>query len=515
MDLEIVSGSPAQYRTPCVIAAVYAKRRLSDAAAQLDKAGDGYISRILKRGDLEGRVGQTLLLQQVPGTAAERVLLVGCGTEGELGDHKFREVLVKVALALNETGIAEAVSCLTGVAVGRRTTYWKLRQSIEVTDGALYRFDRLKTKKDGPASVLQALRFHVPARGEGEELQGALREGQAIASGARLARDLANLPGNHCTPTHLAEQAKELERRFASIKVKVLDAAQIKRLGMGAFGAVAQGTREPALLISAEYRGPAITGARSRRERGRSPPPAAPVALVGKGITFDSGGISIKPAAAMDEMKYDMAGAASVLGALHAAAELKLPLNVVGIIPATENMPGGGAIKPGDIVTSLSGQTIEILNTDAEGRLVLCDALSYAERFKPAVVIDIATLTGACVVALGQHASGLLSNHEPLAAALLAAAEESGDRAWQLPLWEEYQKQLDSPFADMANVGGREAGTITAACFLARFTKNYHWAHLDIAGTAWRTTNKKGATGRPVPLLVQYLIDRARAAQGA
>ncbi len=517
MDLEIVSGSPDKYRSPCVVAGVYVKRRLSPPAALLDRASDGYISRIIKRGDLEGRVGQTLLLQQPPGIAAERVLLVGCGAEGELNDQKYREVLGKVALSLSEIGIAEAVSCLAEVVVGGRGVRWRLKQAVEVTDAALYRFDRLKSKKDTPAPALRSLHLHVSEGDAGDGLSGALCEGQAIANGVHWARDLANLPGNICTPTYLADQARALEARFASVKVKVLDAAHIKRLGMGAFAAVSQGTREPALLIVVEYRG---TGGavRGRREGGASASAAGPVVLVGKGITFDSGGISIKPAAAMDEMKYDMAGAASVLGALQAAAELRLPVHVVGLIPATENMPGGGAIKPGDIVTSLSGQTIEILNTDAEGRLILCDALSYAERYKPAVVIDIATLTGACVVALGQHASGLLSNHEPLATALLAAAAESADRAWQLPLWEEYQKQLESPFADMANVGGREAGTITAGCFLARFTKAYHWAHLDIAGTAWRTTNKKGATGRPVPLLVQYLIDRAQGvdrAQGA
>ena len=334
----------------------------------------------------------------------------------------------------------------------------------------------------------------IPAKQAVASGNKAIREGQAIAQGVNLAKDLANLPSNHCTPAYLAEQAKGLQKTYTSIKVKVLDEAQMKKLGMGALLAVARGSREPPKLIILEYKG--------------AEPDKRPIALVGKGVTFDSGGISIKLAASMDEMKFDMSGAASVLGTLAALAELALPLNVVGIIPSTENMPGGNAVKPGDIVKSLSGQTIEILNTDAEGRLILGDALTYAERYKPAVVIDIATLTGACVVALGQHASGLFSNHEPLGEALLAAGKKSGDRAWRLPLWEEYQKQLDSSFADMANIGGREAGAITGACFISRFTKRFKWAHLDIAGTAYRTGNKKGATGRPVPLMVQYLLDQ-------
>ena len=322
----------------------------------------------------------------------------------------------------------------------------------------------------------------------------AVAEGQAIANGVKLTKDLANLPGNICTPTFLAKQAKELQKVHKSIKIKVLDEAEMEQLGMGALLAVSRGSHEPAKLITLEYRGTSKD--------------TKPVVLVGKGVTFDSGGISIKPAAQMDEMKFDMCGAASVLGTLATTAELNLPINVVGVIPATENMPNGNATKPGDIVTSLSGQTIEILNTDAEGRLILCDALTYCERFNPDVVIDIATLTGACVIALGKYATGLLSNHSPLANDLLNAGRTSNDRAWQLPLWEDYHQQLDSPFADMANVGGREAGTITAASFLSRFTKQFHWSHLDIAGTAWTGGKEKGATGRPVPLLAQYLLDR-------
>jgi leucyl aminopeptidase len=316
----------------------------------------------------------------------------------------------------------------------------------------------------------------------------------AIAGGVKLARDLGNLPGNICTPTYLSEKARDLARHHENMRVEVLEEADMERLGMGALLSVARGSAQPAKLIILEYR--------------NAPEEQKPIALVGKGVTFDTGGISLKPGAEMDEMKFDMCGAASVLGTLQACAELQLPLNVVGVIPAVENVPGGKATKPGDIVTSLSGQTIEILNTDAEGRLILCDALTYSERYEPVAVIDIATLTGACIIALGRHPHGLLSNHHPLANDLLNAGRTAADRAWELPLWDEYQEQLDSNFADMANIGGKDGGAITAACFLSRFTKKFHLPHLDIAGTAWKTGKEKGGTGRPVPLLTQYLLDR-------
>jgi leucyl aminopeptidase len=390
----------------------------------------------------------------------------------------------------------EAVSYLTELNIKGHDIYWKVRQSVEVSRNALYRFDELKSKKNSTRRPLRKIILSVPTRRGLPIGDKAVAEGQAIANGVKLTKDLANLPGNICTPTFLAKQAKELQKVHKSIKIKVLDEAEMEQLGMGALLAVSRGSHEPAKLITLEYRGTSKD--------------TKPVVLVGKGVTFDSGGISIKPAAQMDEMKFDMCGAASVLGTLATTAELNLPINVVGVIPATENMPNGNATKPGDIVTSLSGQTIEILNTDAEGRLILCDALTYCERFNPDVVIDIATLTGACVIALGKYATGLLSNHSPLANDLLNAGRTSNDRAWQLPLWEDYHQQLDSPFADMANVGGREAGTITAASFLSRFTKQFHWSHLDIAGTAWTGGKEKGATGRPVPLLAQYLLDRCK-----
>jgi leucyl aminopeptidase len=500
MDFMVKSGNPEKQRTACVVLGVYEPRRLSPAAEQLDEVTGGYITNLIRRGDLEGRLGQTLLLHNVPNTLCDRVLLVGCGRERELGDGQYLKVVTRAAHTLNDIGAMEAVCYLSELNVKGRDTAWKVRYTVEAVTDALYRFDRLKSKKDTARRPLRKLVLSVPRRRELAAGEEAIRIGKAVASGVTLTRDLGNLPSNVCTPTYLAEQAQELAKRFRTIKTEVLDKTAMEQLGMGALLAVARGSREPPKLIITHYRG----GKKDEK----------PVVLVGKGVTFDSGGISIKPAAAMDEMKYDMCGAASVLGTLTTAAELGLPINVTGVIPATENLPGGSATKPGDIVTSLSGQTVEILNTDAEGRLILCDALTYSERFNPAVVIDIATLTGACVIALGKHASGLLSNHSPLAHDLLNAAKGSGDRAWELPLWDDYQDQLKSNFADMANVGGREAGTITAACFLARFTKKFHWAHLDIAGTAWLGGDRKGATGRPVPLLTQYLMDRVAERQG-
>ena len=336
----------------------------------------------------------------------------------------------------------------------------------------------------------------IPNRRDLAESERAIVEGNAIAAGVKLAKDLGNLPGNICNPTYLADQAKALDKSYKSLTVKVLEEKDMKKLGMGSLLSVSRGSRQPAKLITLEYKGDKKNG--------------KPIALVGKGLTFDAGGISLKPPAAMDEMKYDMCGGASVLGTIKAICKMRLPINVVGVIPSSENMPDGDANKPGDVVTSMSGQTIEILNTDAEGRLILCDALTYTAKFKPDCVIDIATLTGACVIALGQHASGLMGNNQPLVDDLLNAGKTSGDRAWEMPLWDEYQEQLNSNFADMANIGGREAGTITAGCFLSRYTKKYHWAHVDVAGTAWKSGAEKGSTGRPVPMLTQFVIDKCK-----
>ncbi len=497
VEFVVKSGAADKQRGACVITAVFEARKLSPAAVALDRASKGLISSVLRRGDLPGKIGQTLLLHHVRGVAAERVLLVGGGRERDLDEYKFRKINAAAVNTLRQIGAADAINCLPELNVHNRDISWKVRHSVESTLESVYVFDRLKSKKkDSLPRPLHRLILNVANRSDLAAAEQAVQIGMAVANGVRLVKDLGNLPPNICTPTYLADQARELARTHRSLKVSVLKRAQMEKLGMGALLAVARGSHEPPRLIVIEY-------------RGRDDAAAAPVALVGKGVTFDTGGISIKPAAAMDEMKYDMCGAASVLGVLLAVAELQLPLNVVGVMPAVENMPGGNATRPADIVTTLSGQTVEILNTDAEGRLILCDAITYAEReYKPEIMIDIATLTGACVIALGNHASGLFSNDERLAQALLAAGNTACDRAWQMPVWEDYQSQLDSNFADMANVGGREGGAITAACFLARFTRKLHWAHLDIAGTAWRSGKLKGGTGRPVPLLVQYLLDR-------
>jgi leucyl aminopeptidase len=494
MEFIVKSGTPEKQRTGCIVVGVFESRKLSAVAHQIDEVSGGTIGAILRRGDLEGKAGQTLLLHNIPNLPSERVLLVGCGKEKEFNESRYRDATARAVTTLKNTGTTEITSYLTEIDVKGRDIAWKVRQAVEVTEAALYRFDRLKSKPNNQRRALRRMVLAVPKRSDLGPGEQAIREGQAIAEGVRLARDLGNLPGNICTPSYLAEQAVEIGKQY-NLKMTVLEKDDMQNLGMGALLSVSRGSRQPPKLIVLEYQG------------GKEGEP--PVALVGKGLTFDAGGISIKPAANMDEMKYDMCGGASVLGAMKAAAELKLPLNIVGIVPSSENLPDGDANKPGDIVTSMSGQTVEVLNTDAEGRLILSDALTYAERYNPAVVIDIATLTGACVIALGAHASGLLANNDQLAREILNAGKYTHDRAWQLPLWDEYQKQLDSNFADMANIGGREAGTITGACFLSRYAKNFKWAHLDIAGTAWKTGKEKGATGRPVPLLVQFLLNRA------
>lgn len=495
MEFSVKSGSPEKQRSACVVVGVFEPRRLTEAAHQLDEATNGYLSSLLRRGDMEGKIGQTLLLHNVPRTLAERILLVGCGRERELGDAQYKNIISKAAKKLDETGSMESISYLTDISVKSRDMHWKIRQSVEIINDALYRFNELKSKKDDTRRPLRKVTFIVPKRSDLSIGETAVKEGIAISNGVKLAKDLGNLPGNICTPTYLGNQAKILGKESQKVKISILDKAAMEKLQMGALLAVAKGSREAPKMIVMEYNG-------TKKK-------IKPIVLVGKGITFDSGGISIKPSAAMDEMKYDMCGAAAVLGTLKACLELQLPVNLVGIIPTCENKPDGNASNPGDIVTSMSGQTIEILNTDAEGRLILCDALTYSERYNPEKVIDVATLTGACVIALGHHVTGVMGNHNPLIHEILNAGKSSGDRAWGLPLLDEYQEQLKSNFADIPNVAGRDAGAVTAACFLSRFTKKFHWAHMDIAGTAWKSGAEKGATGRPVPLLTQFLIDQS------
>ncbi|HFT0289762.1 TPA: leucyl aminopeptidase [Proteus mirabilis] len=496
MEFNVKSGSPEKQRSACIIVGVFEPRRLSPIAEQLDKISDGYISALLRRGELEGKVGQSLLLHHVPNVLSERVLLIGCGKERELDERQYKQIIQKTINTLNETGSMEAVCFLTELHVKGRNNYWKVRQAVETAKDCLYTFDQLKSNKTELRRPLRKMVFNVPTRRELPSGERAIAHGLAIASGIKACKDLANMPPNICNAAYLASQARQLADSSANVSTRVIGEEQMKELNMNAYLAVGQGSQNESLMSIIEY-------------KGNQDPESRPIVLVGKGLTFDSGGISIKPADGMDEMKYDMCGAATVYGVMRVVAELQLPINVIGVLAGCENMPGGKAYRPGDILTTMSGQTVEVLNTDAEGRLVLCDTLTYVERFEPELVIDIATLTGACMVALGHHYSGLMSNHNPLAHELMNASEQAGDRAWRLPLGEEFYEQIESNFADLANTDGRLGGAITAGCFLARFASKYNWAHLDIAGTAWRSGKAKGATGRPVSLLSQFLLNRA------
>lgn len=491
MEFSIKTGNPEKQRSDCLIVGVFEGKKLSSAAQLLDKASDCSISAAVKAGDISGKVGSTLVLRAVQGVNSPRVLLVGLGKQAECGEKQYRQAL-RAAIKVMPEVVSSASVFLSEIAIKKSDTKRLSAGLVETVMDATYTVNSLKSKPAKQRTLKQVGIF--VAKAETKAAEAGIQQGLAIAAGVTLAKNLGNLPPNICTPTYLGDQAKQLAQEYG-FNAEVMDKAQIEALGMGSFMGVARGSVEPPRLIVLQHR---------KGKAGQKP-----IVLVGKGITFDTGGISLKPGADMDEMKYDMCGAASVLGTFKAIGELELPLNVMGVIPTCENMPSGHATKPGDILTSMSGQTIEVLNTDAEGRLILCDALTYTERFEPAAVVDIATLTGACVIALGNHASGLFSNQDTLAKELLAAGEASHDRAWHMPLWDDYQSQLDSNFADMANIGGRAAGSITAACFLSRFAKKYHWAHLDIAGTAWKSGKEKGGTGRPVPLLTTFLIQRA------
>ncbi len=492
MEFSIKQGSPEKLKCGCVVVGVYEGGKLSKAGQLLDKATGHSLSDVIARGDMTGKSASTLLLHKLAGASAERVLLVGLGKPAELNNRTSVDILRAACSALHATSAKDAALFVTDDGVGKDAG-WVLKQAVLAAADGAYRADSLKSKPSKPATLKQVT--FITLEKPNAELKKAVAQTAAVTHGMELTKDLANLPGNICTPAYLAAKALALGKAHKKIKTTVLEKKDMEKLGMGSFLSVTRGSAQPPKLIALEYNGAAKT--------------QKPIALVGKGITFDTGGISLKPGSDMDEMKYDMCGAASVLGTLQAIAEMELPINVVGVIPTCENMPGSTATKPGDIVTSMSGQTIEILNTDAEGRLILCDALTYTAKFKPDAVIDIATLTGACVIALGHVASGMFANDDKLAKELVGAGEQSHDRVWQLPLWDDYQPLLDSNFADMANIGGRAGGTITAACFLSRFTKDYRWAHLDIAGTANLSGKNKGATGRPVPLLTQFLIDRS------
>lgn len=494
MDYSIESLPLDKLQTDCIIVGLYENLALTPSASYINQCSQNLISRFIERGDCKGKIGETALINWLPDTSFARVLLVGLGKPDEMNGKNYRNALAAAIKIIRDSGLKSAACTLAEIDVESRDLTWKTRQIVEVFDDALYQFKHCKTVIENEFKTDRI--SIVVSENQLVDAQTGLIQGQAIAGGVSLAKRLADLPGNICTPAYLAEQAQSIAEQFASMSVEILEEADMEKLGMGALLSVTRGSRQPAKLIALNYQGGEKHG--------------KPIVLIGKGLTFDAGGISLKPGLGMDEMKYDMCGGASVLGTLQAAAEMRLPLNIVGLVPSSENLPDGDANKPGDIVTSMSGKTIEILNTDAEGRLLLCDTLTYAQKFDPEAVIDLATLTGACIIALGRVPSGLFGNDDALCNDLVKAGETASDSVWRLPLWEEYQELLKSNFADMANIGGKDAGTITAACFLSKFAENFRWAHLDIAGTAWRTGLTKGATGRPVPLLAQYLLDRSQ-----
>jgi len=488
MEYFIRTGDASRVRTGCLVVGIF--RDGTPSGPQQDTpALKTILSSLRRAGDLPREAGAHLVLQQPDGLGARRLLLVGCGARKDFGIKAYRQSVAAATRQLQKLGAADAVLSL---ATPQLTPYSRTRHAVESAEHALYRFDELKSEKKDPKPKLRKLGIHLDAAGGRSQAMRGIEHAGAIAEGTAVARRLADLPANRCTPSYLASFARKLAAGDSRLKADILTETQMKKLGMGALLSVTAGTDEPARLIVLNYRGK---------------PGGKTIALVGKGVTFDSGGVSLKPPPGMDEMKFDMGGAAGVIGTMAAVARLRPAINVVAVVPACENMPSGRATRPGDVVRSMSGKTIEILNTDAEGRLILCDALTYCRRFKPDIVVDVATLTGACVVALGHHVSGLMTRSDELARGLLAAGVTAEDPAWRLPLGEEYDKSLKSSFADFANVGSREGGAIVAGCFLARFTEGLEWAHLDVAGTAWRTGSEKGATGRPVPLLVQFLLD--------
>ncbi|MCG7589805.1 MULTISPECIES: leucyl aminopeptidase [Halomonadaceae] len=500
MEFSVQTANPAKAETACLVLPVYKGSDLLPAVAKLDDASERLIGQLLERGDFDAALGNVQLVPFAPGLGAERILLVGLGERDKCQEAAFIKALDTAMAALIKLPVDEASVTFTDVLIDDRDAVWKARKTLEAAERAIYRFDQFKSSPAKAPSLAKLTLIVSDANDAPLAKQGAAL-GIAIGQGINVTRTLGNLPGNVCTPRYLAEQAQALGRDSqGALAVDILDEEALEALGAHSLLSVGRGSAEPSRLIVMKY-------------QGADDPDEAPHVLIGKGITFDTGGISLKPDEGMDEMKFDMGGAASVFGTVNAILAIKPKLNAVFIVAAAENMPDGAATKPGDIIKTLKGLTVEVLNTDAEGRLVLCDALTYAERFTPASVVDIATLTGAAIIALGHHATGLLSNDDDLALDLLEAGETAWDRAWHLPLWDEYQEQLDSNFADLANIGGRPAGTITAACFLSRFADHFPWAHLDIAGTAWHSGKQKGATGRPVGLLTQYLLDREADAQ--
>ena len=493
MQIITTSKDISKLSSQCTVIPLFEKSK-SKVYAQTDELSDGFLKKTVAHTAFVPEFKKHLVVH-APKTRHKTIILVGLGTKAKFNQNRLNQIASIVAEQVVALNLKSVLYCLSEITSDNLNEAWCLRQLALALHQACYRYTETRSADKNKKINLERCTFQVSE--ENTETEQAIKEADAIAHGTNLARGLGDLPPNICTPTYIKKQAEKLARSSKKLHIKVLDEKKMKSLGMGAFLSVGKGSAEPSYLVCINYCG----AAKSK----------APVAIVGKGITFDTGGISIKPSSAMDEMKFDMSGAGSVLGTMAFCVRFGLPINVVGVLACAENMPGGKASNPGDIVTTMSGQTVEILNTDAEGRLVLCDALTYVQQeYKPECIVDVATLTGACVVALGQVTSGLMTNDQALADELIEAGKESGDSTWQLPIWDEYQPQLDSNFADMANIGGRWAGAITAGCFLSRFTKKQRWAHMDVAGVAWFTGDKKGSTGRPVPLLTQFLISRSK-----
>ena len=496
MQYSTTTSKASRKAVDCVIVGVYASNKLSAGAADIDASSKGAIKRLLKSGDLSSKLGNCIVLNNVAGVQAPRVAVVGLGKSGEFGVKQFRTALDSAFRTITGGKSKSVLNSLTLEAVADCNVYYRARHNAEAAANAVYRFTQMKSDRKSDKVTLRQISIAVSKGSDAAKATRGSEHGDAIAAGMVIAKDLGNLPANVCTPSYIARSAQKIAREHKNLQTRVLSETEMKRLGMHSLLSVAAGSDQPAKLIVMQYKGK---------------PGQKPVVLVGKGVTFDSGGISLKPGPGMDEMKFDMCGAAGVIGTMAAVAKLKLPVNLNVVVPAVENLPSGKATKPGDIVKSMSGQTIEILNTDAEGRLILCDALTYSRRFKPDAIIDVATLTGACVIALGHHRTAVMSNNDKLSAEIVAAGLSSEDRGWPMPLGEEWAAQLKSNFADMANVGGRDGGAITAGCFLGKFTEGMTWAHLDIAGTAWKSGKMKGATGRPVPMLTEYVLGRCDA----
>jgi leucyl aminopeptidase len=488
------TSAASRRASSCIIVGIYERGKLGKAALDIDKASKGFIRNHIKSGDLNGQLGRTFLLTSIDGVKAQRILVVGLGKVSSFGISQFRQATSAAINILKSSKIANLVNYLTLEEVEGINPYYLSRYSIQTVGDMLYRFNKMKSGRQNKSIILKRIGLALRTKSDASKVMLGAKHADAIIAGMNLAKDLGNLPPNICTPSYLARTAQRLTRENKNIQTHVMSEAAMKRLGMHSLLSVTAGTVLPAKLIVMKY---------------KNAPKQDPVVLVGKGVTFDAGGISLKPGNGMDEMKFDMCGAAAVIGTMAVIAKLKLPINVNVVVPTCENLPSGTATRPGDIIKSMSGKTIEILNTDAEGRLILCDAITYSKRFKPAALIDVATLTGACVIALGHHRTAVMSNSDTLANSIIDAGITADDRGWHMPIADEYERQLKSNFADFANIGGREGGAITAACFLSKFTTGIEWAHLDIAGTAWHSGKKKGSTARPVPMLTEFLLKHA------